>query len=129
MVALIEKELKTRDQELTNLLKDISTDSMPEITSKLDSINIEKEILNKLLKEQKLQRKRSLFALENGLLLFAIGMYGLLAAFVVYLVGSNAAMGTWQQVGSDLAVLVLLIVMSTMSTVLYFEYYKQRNNR
>jgi hypothetical protein len=62
MVALIEKELKTRDQELTNLLKDISTDSMPEITSKLDSINIEKEILNKLLKEQKLQRKRSLFA-------------------------------------------------------------------
>ena len=82
-----------------------------------------------MLKEQKLQRKRSLFALENGLLLFAIGMYGLLAAFVVYLVGSNAAMGTWQQVGSDLAVLVLLIVMSTMSTVLYFEYYKQRNNR
>ena len=129
MVALIEKELKTKDQELKDLLKNIQMDTMPDISSKVSSLTTEKEILHKLLKEQKLQRRRNLFALENGLLLFAIAMFGVLAAFVVYLLGANTTGGTWEQMGSDMSVLVLLIVMATMSTVLYFQYYRQRHTR
>ena len=129
MVSLIEKELKIKDQELKSLLDNIALDTTPKISSKVESINTEKEILIKLLKEQQQQRKQSLFALENGLLLFAIAMFGLLAAFVVYLVGADAPAGTWEQMGSDMAVLVLLVVMSSMSTALYFQYYKQRKNK
>ena len=129
MVSLIEKELRIKDEELKQLLTEVSLDTTPSASSKVQSISTEKEILQKLLKEQQRQRKQSLFALENGLLLFAIAMFGVLAAFVCYVVGVNAPTGTWDQVGSDLAVLILLFVMSSMSAVLYFQYYKQRNTR
>ena len=129
MVSLIEKELRIKDEELKALLTDISMDTTPGTSSKVESINAEKEILQKLLKEQRQHRRQSLFALENGLLLFAIAMFGVLAAFVVYVVGVTSAAGTWEQLGSEMAVLVLLIVMSTMSAVLYFQYYKQRITR
>jgi len=129
MVSLLEKELRIKDEELKNLLKDISMDTMPKISSKLDAINTEKEILHKLLKEQRLQRRRNIFALENGLLLFAVAIFGALGAFVVYLFGSTTGSGSWEQMGSDMAVLVLLIVMSSMSAVLYFQYYRRRNKK
>jgi hypothetical protein len=130
MVALIEKEIKTKDKELQDLLKDLNMDTKPNITSKLNSINAEKEILHKLLNKQKLQRRKSLFALENGLLIFAMAMFGALAAFVVFLfAGPEASNGTWEQVGSDMAVMMLLLIMTSLSAVLYFQHYKHRLTR
>jgi len=127
MVALIEKELKIKDRELKTLLGSISLDTKPEITAKVDFINAEKEVLHKLLSKQKLQRRKSMFALENGLLLFAITLFGALMSFVVFLFsGSNGVIGTWDQVGSDMAVLMLLLIMTTLSAVLYFQHYKHR---
>lgn len=130
MVALIEKELKIKDKELQELLEDLSMDTIPEVESKVNTITAEKEILHKLLNKQKLQKRQGLFALENGLLLFAMAMFGVLAAFVIYLVsGTNAANGTWEQMGSDMAVLMLLFIMTTVSAVLYFQHYKHRLSR
>ena len=130
MVALIEKELKIRDQELEKLVKNLSMDTMPNISSKVDSLTAEKQMLHKLLKQQKIQRRGNLFALENGLLLFAIAMFGALAAFVFYIVPEISAVeGTWEQMGSDLAVLVLLIVMTSISTALYLHHYKHKLSR
>jgi len=48
MVALIEKELKTRDQELEELIKNLSMDTMPNISSKVNSLTGEKQMLHKL---------------------------------------------------------------------------------
>ena len=79
MVALIEKELKIRDKELKKLVKNLSLDTVTNVSSRVESLTTEKQMLNQLLKEQ---RQSNLFALENGLLLFAIGMFGALAAFV-----------------------------------------------
>jgi len=61
-------------------------DTMPNISSKDDSLTAEKQMLHKLLKQQKIQRRSNLFAMENGLLLFAIAMFGALAVFVFYIV-------------------------------------------
>jgi hypothetical protein len=130
MVALIEKELKIRDQELEELVKNLSMDTMPNISSKVDSLTAEKQMLHKLLKQQKIQRRSNLFAMENGLLLFAIAMFGALAAFVFYIVPEIGVVeGTWEQMGSDLAVLVLLIVMTSISTALYLHHYKRKLSR
>lgn len=127
MVALIEQEIKIKDQELQDLLKDLNMDTTPNVNSKLNSINAEKDMLHKLLNKQKLQRRKSLFALENGLLVFAIAMFGALATFVVFLfAGPESASGTWEQVGSDMAVIMLLLIMTTLSAVLYFQHYKHR---
>ena len=130
MVALIEKELRTKDQELETLLKNISLDTTPNITSQVNSINAEKEILHKLLNKQKLERRKGLFAVENGLLLFAITIFGVLAAFLIFLFsGADAMQGTWEQTGSDMAVLMLLFIMTSLSAVLYFQHYKHRLSR
>ncbi|GJM30789.1 MAG: hypothetical protein DHS20C17_34240 [Cyclobacteriaceae bacterium] len=127
MVALIEKELRTKDKELKELLRDLSIDTTSGVSSKVNSITAEKEMLHKLLNKQRLQRRKSLFALENALLLFAIAMFGVLGSFVFYLVsGASAIQGTWEQAGSEMAVLVLLLVMTTMSSVLYFQHYKHK---
>lgn len=127
MVKLIEKELELRDQELKELLKELSMDTMPNLTTKVNAITSEKEMLHKMLKEQKIQRRKSFFAMENGLLLFAIAMFGVLAAFVFYLLSGAAAIeGTWEQMGSEVAVLMLLFVMTTMSTLLYLHHYRQK---
>ena len=125
MVALIEKELETKDQELQELLKDLSLDTTPEINTKVHSINIEKEILHKLLHKQKLKKRKETKTAENGLLLFAMGIFAVLAALVSYLViGTNAVSGTWEQLGSEMAVLILLLIMTGLSTTLYFQHYK-----
>ena len=130
MVALIEKELKIRDQELEELIKNLSMDTMPNISSKVNSLTGEKQMLHKLLKQKKIQRRSNLFALENGLLLFAMAMFGALAAFVFYIVPEISAVeGTWEQMGSDLAVLVLLIVMTSISAALYLHHYKHKLSR
>ena len=130
MVALIEKELKIKDRELKSLLEHISLDTKPEITAEVDSINAEKEILHKLLNKQKLQRRKGLFALENGLLLFAITLFGALMAFVVFLFsGTDGVQGTWEQMGSDVAVLMLLFIMTSLSAVLYYQHYRHRPSR
>jgi len=127
MVKLLEKELEIRDQELKELLKDLSMDTMPNLTTKVNAITTEKEMLHKLLKEQKVQRRKGLFAMENGLLLFAIAMFGGLAAFVFYLLSGAATIeGTWEQMGSQVAVLILLFVMTTVSSVLYLQHYRQK---
>ena len=127
MVALIEKELQLKDKELKELLKNLPMDTLPGVSNKVESINTEKEILHKLLKEQKLQRRTSLLALENGLLVFAIAVFGALAAFVFYLVSAQGgAQGTWEQMGSGMAVLTLLFVMTTLSIALYTQHYKER---
>ncbi len=129
MVALIEKEIKTKDKELQELLKNISMDTTPNISSKVNSITAEKEMLHKLLNKQKLQRRKGMFALENGLLIFAIAMFGALAAFLVFLFAGPEATGTWEQVGSDMAVMVLLLIMTSLSAVLYFQHYKHKLSR
>lgn len=127
MVALIEKELRIRDQELKELgLQNLSMDTMPKVSSRVNSLTTEKQILHKLLKEQKLQRRGNMFALENGLLLFSIVIFGVLGAFVFYLVSGVNIQGTWDQMGSDLAVIVLLLVMTSGSMVLYFQHYKHK---
>jgi len=121
MIALIEEELKIRDKEL----KELSMDTLPNVSSRADSLATEKQILHKLLKEQKLKQQSNLFKLENGLLLSAIGMFGVLAAFVFYLLSRvNAFQGTWEQMGSDMAVLILLFIMTSISTALYLGHYK-----
>lgn len=133
MVTLIEKEIQQRDEEIQALLKELSMDTVDQSTmaaSKVKKAAIEKEVLHKLLREQKLQRRRTLFAVENALLLFAITMFGVLAAFVSYLVsGYQGALPTWEQLGSDMAVLILLFTMTTLSTVLYFQHYKHKSAR
>jgi len=112
MVALIENELKRLDKELTELVGNLQKEALP----KADSLNSKKQILHKLLKEQKLKRQNNLFALEK---------FGVLAAFVFYLVSRvNAFQGTWEQIGSDMAVLILLFIMTSLSTVLYLGHYK-----
>ena len=127
MVELIEKELNIRDQELKELLKDLSMDTMPSLTTNVNAITTEKEMLHKLLKEQKIQRRKSLFVMENGLLVFAIAMFGVLAAFAFYLVSAVGVIeGTWEQMGSEVAVLTLLFVMTTVSSVLYLQHYRQK---
>jgi hypothetical protein len=64
------------------------------------------------------------------LLLFAITLFGALMAFVVFLFSESAGtQGTWDQMGSDMAVLMLLLIMTTLSTVLYFQHYKHRPSR
>jgi len=124
---LIEKEIQIKDQELKALLSDLSMDTSPVTKSKVNSITAEKEILHKLLNKQRLQRRKGLFALENALLLFAIAMFGILATFVFFLVsGTVATPGTWDQMGSELAVLILLMIMTTMSTALYLQHYKNK---
>ncbi len=130
MIALIEKELRIRDRELKELgLSNLSMDTMPNVSSKVNSLTTEKQILHKLLKEQKLQRRGNMFALENGLLLFAIVMFGVLGAFVFYLVSGANIQGTWDQMGSDMAVIVLLLVMTSGAMVLYFQHYKHNFSR
>ena len=126
MVALIEKELKTKDKELQELLKGLAIDT-PDTTSKVNSINIEKEILHKLLIKQKFNQKKKASAVENGLLLFAMAIFGALAILVSYLViGTNAISGTWEQMGTELALLILLFIMTGLSTTLYLQHYKQK---
>lgn len=127
MITLLEKEIQQADHKLNDLLKDLSIESSPVTESKVTHAQMEKKVLHKLLKEQKLQRRRKLFALENGLLLFAIAMFGVLAAFVAFLVsGYSTTSPTWEELGSDLAVMILLFVMTTMSTVLYVQHYRHK---
>ena len=130
MVALIEQELETKELELKQLLNELSVATTPDIKSKVNSINAEKEILHKLLNKQKLQKRKGLFAFENGLLLFAMGIFGALGLFVIYLVfGTGAVHGTWEQMGSEMAVLILLFIMTGLSTALYFQHYKHKLTR
>ncbi len=130
MVTLIEKEIEQRDIEIKSLLKELELDTMDNTTSKVKRAAIEKEILHKMLKEQKLEKRNSLFAVESGLLLFAITMFGVLGAFVTFLVaGYQGASPTWEQLGSDMAVLVLLITMTALSTVLYLQHYRNKSAR
>lgn len=127
MVALIENEIQVRDQELKELVKNLSMDTMPNVSSKVDSLTTETKILHKLLKEQKLQRRRKLFALENGLLLFAIVLFGVLAGFAFYVVsGASAVQGPWEHIGSNIAVVALLFILTSISTLLYLEHYKHK---
>lgn len=128
MVALIEKEIQQRDIEIKSLLKELSLDTMDDTSSRVKKAAIEKEILHKMLREQKLERRNTLLAVENGLLLFAITMFGVLGAFVTYLVtGYHGSNPTWEQLGSDMAVLVLLITMTSLSTVLYLQHYRNKS--
>ncbi|MDH3710347.1 MAG: hypothetical protein OER04_10690 [Cyclobacteriaceae bacterium] len=130
MVTLIEKEIEQRDIEIKSLLKELALDTMDNTTSKVKRAAIEKEILHKMLKEQKLEKRNTLFAVESGLLLFAITMFGVLGAFVTFLVaGYQGASPTWDQLGSDMAVLVLLITMTALSTVLYLQHYRNKSVR
>lgn len=127
MVTLLEKEIAQQDEKLKTLLEDLSIESTSETESQVTLAQMEKMVLHKLLKEQKLQRRRKLFALENGLLLFAIAMFGVLAAFVTFLMsGYSTSAPTWEELGSDMAVMVLLFVMTTMSTVLYIQHYRHK---
>ncbi len=124
MVALIEKEIRIKDKELKKLIKNVSMDT--QISARVDSLTTEKEILAKLLLYRRQHRKSGLFVLENGLLLFAIAMFGVLAAFVFYLIPVISAIGgTWEQIGGDIAVLVLLIFMTSISIALYINHYKE----
>jgi hypothetical protein len=127
MVVVIEKELETKEMELKELLGDLTISTTPDIKSKVNCINAEKEILHKLLNQRKLHRRSGLFAFENGLLLFAITLFGALAVFVVYLVfGTNAVQGTWEHMGSEMAVLIMLLIMTGLSTALYLQHYKHK---
>ncbi len=127
MVAAIEKELQTKEMELKELLSELTISTTPDLKSKVNSINAEKEILHKLLNKQKLQRRKGLFAFENGIMIFAISLFGALAAFVIYLVfGTDAVHGTWEQMGSEMAVLMLLLIMTGLSTALYLQHYKHK---
>ena len=126
MVTLIEQELKIKDKELKELLNGLSIETSPSVSSKVKSIATEKEILHKLLNKQRLKRRKGLVALESGLLLFAISMFGILGFFVFYLISGTTTPGTWEQMGSEMAVLVLLLVMTTISTALYLQHYKSK---
>lgn len=126
MVTLLEKEIKQADDKIQALVAELDMKTM-DASTKMQQAKLERKILNKMLHEQKLRRTKRLFALENGLLLFAIGLFGLLAAFVMYLIsGYSAATPTWEEVGSDMAVMLLLVVMTTVSTVLYVQHYRYK---
>ena len=126
MVTLIEQELKVKDKELKELLNGLSIETSPSVSSKVNSIATEKEILHKLLNKQRLKRRKGLIALESGLLLFAISMFGILGSFAFYMVSGTTTPGTWEQMGSEMAVLVLLLTMTTISTALYLQHYKSK---
>jgi len=53
MIALIEKELRIKDKELKELgLQNLSMDTMPNVSSRVNSLTTEKQILHKLLKNR-----------------------------------------------------------------------------
>ena len=58
-----------------------------------------------------------------------IAVFGVLGAFVFYLVSGASIQGTWDQMASDMAVIVLLLVMTSISMVLYFQHYKHNFSR
>ena len=127
MVTLLEQEIQQADDKIKSLVAELDMKTMDNAIAKVEAAKMEKQILHKLLKEQKLRRRKRLFAVENGLLLFAIGLFGLLAAFVMYLAtGYAAATPTWEEVGSDIAVMLLLVVMTTVSTALYVQHYRHK---
>ncbi len=127
MVTLLEKEIQQADDKIQALVAELDMKTMDDAIAKVEAAKLEKQILHKLLREQKSRRKKRLFAMENGLLLFAIGLFGMLAAFVMYLAtGYAAATPTWEEVGSDMAVMLLLVVMTTVSTVLYVQHYRHK---
>ncbi len=127
MIALIEKEIQQNDHKLKELLSELSLDTTPKGGIEVDYVKVENMVLRKLLKEQKLKRRNKLFALENGLLIFAIAMFGVLSAFVGYLLmGYNLATPTWEELGRDLSVLILLFSMTAMSAILYFQHYRHK---
>jgi cytochrome c-type biogenesis protein CcmH/NrfG len=128
MVALIEQELKSKDKELQDLLDELQVDKAPENIEKVNANKLEQEILQKLLIRQKHSNQKKASEVENGLLIFAAAIFGALTFLVVYLItGTNAVTGTWEQVGGEMAVLVLLLIMTTMSITLYYQHYRSQS--
>ena len=110
MVALIEQELKSKDRELQGLLDELQVDTAPETVEKVHANKLEQEILQKLLIRQKHSNRKKASGVENGLLIFAAAIFGALTFLVIYLItGTDAVSGTWEQVGGEMAVLVLLL--------------------
>ena len=128
MIALIEKELKSKDKELESLLNGLQVDIPQETIEKVNTNKLEQEILQKLLIRQRHSNRKKASEVENGLLIFAAAIFGALTFLVIYLItGTNAVTGTWEQVGGEMAVLVLLLIMTTMSITLYFQHYRSQS--
>ena len=128
MVALIEQELKSKDKELQDLLDELQVKTAPETVEKVNANKLEREILQKLLTRQKHSNRKKASAVENGLLMFAAAIFGALTFLVIYLItGTDAVTGTWEQVGGEMAVLVLLLIMTTMSVTLYYQHYRKQS--
>ena len=128
MVALIEQEIKSKDMELQGLLDELQVHTAPETIEKVNANKLEQEILQKLLTRQKHNNRKKASEVENGLLMFAAAIFGALTFLVIYLItGTNAVTGTWEQVGGEMAVLVLLLIMTTMSVTLYYQHYRKQS--